>query len=251
MKTNKIYTPKIYAHRGASNAAPENTMAAFELAKDMGADGIELDVVLTKDSEIVVIHDDSIDRTSNGKGVVEDMYYSDLKKLDFGSWKNEQFKGEPIPLLNDVCKLVKDSNILLNIEIKPTVKSDEIEDKIISMIKSYDIVNQIIISSFNHYCLRSIKKKFSDVETGILYQSGIIKAARYARHTVKADGIHPHKYAVLKETVKCAAMNNMKIRPWTVDSPDLFKKMAKVKYISGVITNKPDVMLKALDEINQ
>ncbi|MBN2880195.1 MAG: glycerophosphodiester phosphodiesterase [Clostridia bacterium] len=249
MKTKKIHKPLIYAHRGASADAPENTMASFELAAQYEADGIELDVILTKDGEVVVIHDDDVDRTSNGKGTVEQMYYSDIKALDFGSWKGSEFKGEKIPLLTDVCRLVKDKNMLLNIEIKPTVRSSEIEDKVISICKSMDLVDQVVISSFNHYCMRSIKKKFSKLETAILYQSGIMKAGRYARHTVKADGIHPHKYAVVAECVKSAALNGIKIRPWTVDSPAIFQKMAGIKYITGVITNRPDIMRKALNEI--
>lgn len=243
-----MYRPKIYAHRGASVDAPENTMAAFELAAQMGTDGFELDVVLTKDSQVVVIHDDAVDRTSNGSGIVEQMYYSDLKQLDFGSWKAPEFKGEPIPLLNDVCKMVKDKNLLLNIEIKPTRKSNEIEEKVISMCKSFDIVENVVISSFNHYCLRDIKKQCREIETAILYQSGIIKASRYARSVVKADGIHPHKHAITKECVKNAAFNRMKIRPWTVDGAGLAQKLAEVKYISGLITNRPDVIKKALDE---
>lgn len=251
MKTNKIYSPLIYAHRGASNDAPENTMPSFELAYQYGADGLELDVQLTKDGEVVVIHDDEVDRTSNGSGLVEKMYYKDLKKLDFGSWKDEKFKGVQIPKLIDVCQLVKDKNMLLNIEIKPTLRSSEIEQKVIEICKSYDIVKQVVISSFNHYCLRNIKKQFSELETAILYQSGMIKAARYAKYTVKADGIHPHKYAIVAEAVKSAALNGIKIRPWTVDSPEIFRRLARVKYITGVITNRPDVMRKTLNEITK
>ena len=243
-----MHQPKIYAHRGASFDAPENTMAAFELAAQMGTDGFELDVILTKDGELVVIHDDAIERTSNGSGIVEEMYYSDLKQLDFGSWKAPEFKGESIPLLSDVCKLIKDKNLLLNIEIKPTKKSKEIEEKVISTCKSFGIVENVVVSSFNHYCLRSIKKQCKKIETAILYKSGIIKASSYARRVVKADGIHPHKYAITKECIKNAAINRIKIRPWTVDEVDFLKKIADIKYISGIITNRPDLMRKTLDE---
>ena len=251
MRTKKIYKPLIYAHRGASDIAPENTMAAFELADDIGADGLELDVQLTKDGHVVVIHDDEIDRTSDGKGIVEEMFFADLKKLDFGSWKDVKYKGESIPLLTDVCKFVKDNSLLLNIEIKPTLRSNEIEDKVIDICKSFNLVDQIVISSFNHYCLRNIKKKCSEIETAILYQSGIIKAGRYAKYTVKADGIHPHKYAITAEFIKSAALNGMKIRPWTVDEPELFKKLMHVKYITGIITNKPNIMRNTLNEAFQ
>ena len=250
MKTKKHFAPLIYSHRGASKYAPENTMWAFNLAKDIGADGIELDVQLTKDSQVVVIHDDKVDRTSNGMGVVEQMYYSDLKQLDFGSWKHSKFKGEPIPLLSDVCKLAKDRNLLLNIEIKPTLRASEIGEKIISIVKSSDLVDSVVVSSFDHYCIKNIKMQCNKIETAIIYKSGIIKASRYAKHTVKADGIRPYKYAVVAECIKNAALNGMKIRPWIVDSPELFKKLARIKYITGVITDYPDVLRKTLDEIS-
>ena len=249
--TKKTYNTLIYAHRGASNAAPENTMASFELAHQMKADGLELDVQLTADGHVVVIHDDEVDRTSNGSGIVEKLNYSDIKKLDFGSWKSNDFKGEKIPDLTDVCKFIKDKNMLLNIEIKPTLRSAEIEAKVIDICKSYDIVEQVVVSSFNHYCLRSIKKQFKQIETAILYQSGIINAGSYANHTVKADGIHPHQYAIVAECVKSAVKNGMKIRPWTVDDAEIFKRIAGIKYITGVITNKPDVMRKVLSEMNE
>ncbi|MEX1377383.1 MAG: glycerophosphodiester phosphodiesterase [Eubacteriales bacterium] len=249
--TKRIYNTLIYAHRGASYAAPENTMAAFELAYQMKADGLELDVQLTADGHVVVIHDDEVDRTSNGTGIVERLNYSDIKAMDFGSWKSNEFKGEKIPDLVDVCKLIKDKNMLLNIEIKPTVRSSEIEAKVIDICKSFDIVEQVVISSFDHYCLRRIKKQFKQIETAILYQSGIINAGAYAKRTVKADGIHPHQYAIVAECVKSAVKNGMKIRPWTVDDVEIFKRIAKVKYITGVITNKPDVMRNTLDNMNK
>ena len=247
----KIHKPLIYAHRGASKDAPENTMAAFELAHQMGADGFELDVQITKDGKLVVLHDDKIDRTSNGTGVIEQLHYDDLKKLDFGSWKDSKFAGEHIPLLDEVCKYAKDNNLLLNIEIKPMMDSSETEQKVIELCRQYDLFDQVVTSSFSHYTMRSIKKRCRNIETAILYQSGLLKAARYAKFTAKADGIHPHKYAVIPECVKNAALHGIKIRPWTVDNVKLFKKLAANKYITGVITNTPDVLRKALDEMNK
>jgi hypothetical protein len=110
--------PLIIAHRGASAYAPENTLAAFKKAIDLGADGIELDVHLSKDGEVVVIHDRTIDRTSNGKGQVAEMSLKELKALDFGSWFSDEYQKESIPLLREVLELLKDWNGLLNIELK-------------------------------------------------------------------------------------------------------------------------------------
>lgn len=246
-----IIKTQIFAHRGASDKAPENTMAAFERARDVKAHGLELDVQMTKDGKLVVIHDESIDRTSNAKGLVENYTYDELRKFDFGSWKDKTFANESIPLLTDVINIIKDNNMLLNIEIKPALKSDEIEDKVIEICKSTDIIDQVIVSSFNHYCLHSIKKKCKAIETGILYQSGLMNVGAYAKHQVHADGIHPHKYAIVQECIKSAVKHGLKIRPWTIDNEKLFKKLAKVKYITSVITNRPEAIRKVLDDLNK
>lgn len=247
-RERKLYSPLIYAHRGASKIAPENTLPSFELAADMKADGIELDIQITKDGHLVVIHDDKIDRTSNGTGLVCEHNLCDLKKLDFGSWKSAEYAKETIPLLSDVIKLAKKRDLLLDIEIKPSLRSIEVEEKVITICKSLDIVDRVVVSSFNHYCLRNIKKECKAIETAILYQSGIINAGAYARRTVKANGIHPHKYAIVAECIKSAVKNGMKIRPWMIESEDIFIKLAQIKYITAVVTNKPDVMRKILDE---
>ena len=108
---------KIFAHRGASAYAPENTLAAFDLTQRLGADGIELDVQLTKDGEVVVIHDETIDRTGTGKGNVRDHTLAELKKLSFHN-RMEQYRGEQIPTLREVLDLVKNGDMEVNIELK-------------------------------------------------------------------------------------------------------------------------------------
>lgn len=239
----------IYAHRGASDVAPENTMAAFKMAKEVVADGIELDVHLTQDGQVVVAHDDTIDRTSNGKGHIGNFTLEELREFDFGSWKDKSFAGERIPLLNDVVKFIKENDMLLNIEIKPLLEFDEIVEKVVAICEAYDVVDRVVISSFDHYCLLKVKKVNKKMETAILYQSGIVDVGKYATKHVKADGIHPHKYAMIKQTVVSAVKHGLKIRPWTVDDVDLFKKFAGIKYITGVVTNCPEKMRKALDEV--
>src|SRR5690625_6609337 len=118
--------PLIIAHRGASGNAPENTLAAFQLAVEEGADGIELDVHLSKDGELVVIHDDTLDRTTNGTGRVQDKDLDELKTYDAGSWFDSKFASERIPLLQEVIDILPD-DVFLNVEIKnsPTVRSEE------------------------------------------------------------------------------------------------------------------------------
>ncbi len=122
---------KILAHRGASAYAPENTMAAFKKAIEMNADGIELDVHLSKDGYIVIIHDERVDRTTDGKGEVKDFSLDELKKLDAGSWFSDEYKGEKIPTLEELLSLIKNTEIYLNIEIKAGYRVyPDIEEKL-------------------------------------------------------------------------------------------------------------------------
>src|SRR5690606_20002442 len=152
-------TPLIIAHRGASDQAPETTMAAFRRALDIGADGIELDVHMSADGRLVVIHDETVDRTSNGKGLVKDKTLAELKELDFGSWFSEGFRGEKIPELEDVLELLSDRDVLLNIEIKNgPVFYPGIETAVADALQKYGMTDRTIISSFNHYTLVEIRR---------------------------------------------------------------------------------------------
>src|SRR5690554_7959632 len=130
----------VLAHRGYSGKAPENTMAAFELAVKSGADGLELDVHITKDGEVVVIHDDTVDRTTDGTGRVEDYTYEELLKFDAGSWFGEEFKGERLPTLADVCEIVKGTDLIFNVELKAGVNFQALTEKVSDLINKYDLV---------------------------------------------------------------------------------------------------------------
>lgn len=151
--------PKVIAHRGASAYAPENTMTAFEKAIELGAQGLELDVQLSSDGKLVVIHDEKLDRTSNAKGWVKDKTLDELKSLDFGSWFSKAFAGEKIPLLDEVMELISAWDGILNIEIKSgVVIYPDIEQKVAAAISKFNMHDRIIVSSFNHYSLVNLRK---------------------------------------------------------------------------------------------
>lgn len=150
--------PIIYGHRGASQYAPENTLASYNRAIEMGADGIEIDVHKSKDGHLIVCHDERVDRTTNGQGYIKDLILKEIKSLDAGSWFSKEFSGEKIPLLEEVLEFVKDKDILLNIELKNgPIFYDGIEDELIRLVRVFNLVENTIISSFNHYSL-SISK---------------------------------------------------------------------------------------------
>ena len=149
---------KVWAHRGASGYAPENTLDAFRKAVEMGADGIELDVQMTKDGELVVIHDETIDRVSNGKGWVKDYTYEELKKFNFNKTHLEYTKEE-IPTLEQVYLLIKPTNLTINVEIKTgIVFYPGIEERVLELTERLGMKERVIYSSFNHYTIRKIKE---------------------------------------------------------------------------------------------
>ena len=233
----------IQAHRGASAYRPENTLEAFSLAVEQGADGIELDVHLTKDGEIVVAHDAHLERVSNGTGYINDHTLDELKALNF----NKLFPGSSarrIPLLSEVFSLVKPSVLTMNIELKTTERLyPELPEKLNRLAEEYAMNERIIYSSFNHYSLRQIKEIDPRAKIGLLYELGMVDPWVYANY-VGADAIHPHYHviAALPETVGRCHENGVMVNVWTVDESDAVKLMLKCG-VDGIITNKPDAAI--------
>jgi len=212
----------------------------------MAADGIELDVHLSKDGHLVVIHDEKVDRTSNGKGFVKDLTLAQLKELDFGSWFAPEFAGTTIPTLEEVMELIKDWKGLLNIEIKSgPVLYPGIEEKAIAVVKQYNYDKQVIFSSFNHYSLRDIKAIDPGLKIGLLYMAGLVEPWRYALQ-LKAEALHPSFYNIIPEMVEGCKKHGIALNPYTVDEEPLIAMMLKAG-VDGIITNKPDIAIHVRD----
>lgn len=234
---------KILAHRGASGYYPENTMLAFSKAIEMGADGIELDVHLTKDNKVVVCHDETIDRTSNGKGKIADYTYQELKQFDFGS-------GQTIPLLRDVFELIAENDLIINIEIKAgTVFYLDFEEHILNLIDEYKMEERVIISSFNHYCLLKIKQLNKKIKIGLLYASGLVDPWKYAK-SINADAIHPIYYnALIPNLVRDNIKAGIDVNFYTVNSKNDIQ-MVLLTEPTSIITNYPDKAIAIRDGID-
>ena len=252
----------VLGHRGASGYAPENTMPAFQMALDQGADGIELDVQLTKDGEIVVIHDETIDRTSNGTGWVKDYTLAELKEFNYNyqnrtnPWNpGEQQLGDviypeyekaEIPTMREVFELFAPTDKIINIEIKTGIVFYPIEEKILAMTKEYNMLDRVIFSSFNHYTIKKIKELEPNAEVGFLYEDGTIDMPEYAvKHGV--EGLHPGlwnmQYPGFIE--KCYA-NGINLNVWTVNTMEHLA-LCKQAHVHSVITNYPDLALKVME----
>ncbi len=236
---------KIWAHRGASGYAPENTLEAFELALKQGADGIELDVHLSKDGELIVAHDEKINRVSNGTGYIKDMTLSELKTYRFNQLHPEYQKAK-VPTLQEVFDLIKFTRLTVNIELKTNLFTYEgIEQKLLDAVCLAGMEQRVIYSSFNHYSLLNLRKLNPDVKIGLLYSDGWIDTPAYA-HQIGANALHPYFQAT---KVPCFMEDckkyQLEVNTWTVNKPQDMKDMIEKK-VNAIITNYPDKAFELL-----
>lgn len=226
---------QIFAHRGYSALYPENTIKAFLEAEKAGADGIELDVQLTKDGEIVVIHDETVNRTTDGTGFVKDFLYKDLIKLNANHKKG---KKEAIPSLIEVFEWLKTNKLLCNIELKNGfIPYEGMEEKVIALIHRYGLSNRIIISSFNHYSIVYSYRLAPEIETAPLFIEGIYMPWIYAQ-SIRAKGIHPQHSAISDQVIMNTMENGISVRPYTVNKDEDFIRLYKIN-CTAIITDNP------------
>ena len=231
---------KIWAHRGASGYAPENTMEAFSEAVRRKADGIELDVQLTKDGEIVVIHDEKLERVSNGTGWVKDYTLKELRKLNFNKTFPEQGSAR-IPTLKEVYELMKKEDMLVNVELKTSIVFYVgLVDKVLDLAARMGMEEKVLYSYFNHYTLLEIKKKNPGTRTGMLFEDGIVDAPAYGKR-LGVDALHPI-YAHLQHPgfLEQCREEKLPLHVWTVNTKERFRQMEKAG-VDVVITNFPDI----------
>lgn len=239
---------QVIAHRGASAISPENTMIAFKRAIEMGVDAIETDVQMTKDGHLVLIHDEQIDRTTNGSGWVKDFTLEQIKRLDAGSWFSSSYGRETIPTLDEFFRLIYPTSLWVNIEIKMGfVFYPGIEEKLIQKIKEYQMENRVIVSSFNHYSIVLIKEIAPEIETAVLFMEGLYEPWNYARH-LGSNFLHPYKEVVYTYFMEGAHQAGMKVQPFTVDDKEEMMSMIKMG-VDGIMTNVPDKLLLLLREL--
>lgn len=241
---------KVFAHRGASGYAPENTLEAFALAGEQGAQGIELDVQLTKDGEVVVIHDETIDRVSTGKGAVRDYTLEELRRFSFHNHKKE-YEGVQIPTLREVLEQVKPGGMEVNIELKTGIYwYPGLEEKTVELVKAAGMENRVIYSSFNHYSVQKILELDAEAETAYLYSDVLLNVENYAKNT-GVCGLHPAVYHLkMADFLESYQRSGLKVRVWTVNDEADMRQFIE-KDLEAVITNYPDRALRVRDEVNQ
>ena len=217
---------KNFAHRGFSGKYPENTLLAFSKAIEEGVDGIENDVHLTKDGVLVVMHDELVDRTTNGKGYIKDKTYEELAQLD-ASYIFKEYGPQKVPTLREYLDLVKDTDI---------------EQKVYDMLREFDMVDRIIISSFNHYSVLRMKAIDPAIKCGMLEESWLINAGAYVAST-GVECFHPFFKNMTPENVAEVKSHGLEINTWTVNEEEDIREMFRVG-VDSVIGNYPDLVNK-------
>jgi glycerophosphoryl diester phosphodiesterase len=235
------------AHRGAAGEAPENTLMAFETALKQNCDGIELDIQLSMDGEIMVCHDSTLDRTTNGSGRIIDLHSNQIRIFDAGSRYGKRFAGQRVPFLGEVLEMVPE-HIMINIEIKMIPEYEhQIEPKLVQLLVAKQRFSNVVISSFDHECLVRIMMIAPFAKIGLLYSQKLINPAAYAESLgVPVFSLHPHYKSIREEDIKKAVSKGIAVYPWTVDRVSTMKRLID-KGVSGIITNYP----RRMDSIHQ
>lgn len=238
---------KVWAHRGASAYAPENTLEAFEMAIKQEADGIELDVQLTKDKKLVVIHDETIDRTCDGSGYVKEFTLEELKQFHCNKLFPE-YNDAVIPELWEILMLLKPTSLTVNIELKTGIfRYKGIEEKVLNEVKTAGMEDRVIYSSFHHPSIVKIKKLNHDAVTGLLYSDGWINVTGYAR-LIGADALHPPVYQFRNnKLIKDSRKRKLPLHVWTVNDESMMEYLAE-QQVAAIITNNPDIARKIVDK---
>lgn len=243
--------PLLLAHRGFSGKYPENSPLSFrKIVEETEADGIESDVHVTKDGELVIFHDPTVDRTSNGSGYIKDMTYEELLALDIGGWKSPEFAGEHIWTLAQLLDFCRETRLLLNIELKNyEVFYPELEERVIAGIRAARMEERVFVSSFNHISMQRFKALCPEIETGLLYDKPMLDMESYIRRS-SADNIHP-RYMLLQyqpELVDLFHSRGMKINTWSVDDEADMRDMLS-RGVDCVISNHPDLLCRVVKDM--
>ena len=231
--------PFVIAHRGASADAPENTIAAFELALEQGADGIELDVHLSADEHPVVIHDFTLERTTDGAGPVSEHTVRELKRLDAGGWRDRRFRGQRVQTLQEVLERFRD-RARFWVELKGgSALYPGIEDRVVSLLEIYDVVDRALVQSFDREAIARIRATSPEIRVGALVAQVPLDVAllRPGAASAICPGAHLLTESVLAEIREA----DLECYVWTVNEPAQMDRLVGWG-VSGIITDRPGVL---------
>ena len=232
--------PLVVGHRGASAHAPENTLVAFRLAHEQGADAIELDAKRCASGEVVIMHDPTLERTTNGKGRINEWSLTRLRTLDAGH-------GERIPTLDEVFEEVG-RYVLVNVEVTNyTTHGDGLEEAVVKVVRQHELEQRVLFSSFNPLSLRKLAALAPDVPRAILYSPRMPLHLRnvWLAPLVRHEFRHPEYSMVTPELVQRLSARKVRVNAWTVNTPEAVKRMASCG-VHGIIGDSPSAIRNAL-----
>jgi glycerophosphoryl diester phosphodiesterase len=241
----------VIAHRGSSAHAPENTLASFRLAAEQGADAVELDAKLSSDKEVVVIHDQTVDRTTGASGRIGDLSLAQLKSLDAGSFFAPQFGGETLPTLAEVFEAVG-RRVLINVELTNYASpSDDLVARVCALVKDFHLEERILFSSFHPGNLSLARRILPEVPCAILAMPGLKGwlARSFWLEGISPDAVNPYLRDVTAAYLRRQAQKSRKTNVWTVNEPAELTRLAR-EGASGLITDDPPAALLVLKSLN-
>lgn len=244
--------PTIFAHRGSKAHAPENTLAAFKLAVSQGAPAIELDAKLTSDGEIVVFHDQTLNRTTNGSGAVGNTPLAALKELDAGAHFSQAFKGEKIPTLAEVFETVGHL-LFINVELTNyATPRDVLPEKAAALVAKFGLQQRVMFSSFNHIALQRAHQQLPGVPLGLLALPGMVGAAARSwvgRRWVDYQAIHPEVRDASPRLIHSAHRRGRRVHVWTVNQRAVMLRLFQAG-VDGIFTDDPPLAFSVLSELD-
>jgi glycerophosphoryl diester phosphodiesterase len=235
----------VFGHRGAKAYAPMNTFPSFELALAQGADGIELDVRLTRDGAMVIMHDDSVDATTDGAGHVRDLTLAEIQSLDAGAWFGEAFRGTRVPTLDEVFETIG-KRTRINVEIKAeSIRGEGIEAKVAEAIRRHGLERSTIISSFNPITLRRFRHAMPEVPIGFLYAEDMPPFIPHLMIGLPHEAKNPHHTMIDADFMKRTKAAGYHVNTWTVNDAARAVQLRDLG-VDCIITDAPDVILASV-----
>ncbi len=238
----KTGRPLVIGHRGAMGYRPENTMPSFEHALALGADCVEFDVHLTRDGVPVVIHDDTVERTTNGQGLVRDHTLSELQRLEAGTWFGPEYAGARIPTLDEVLEWARLSGMVVDVEIKNApIYYAGIEEAVVAALRRAGMGDQAVVSSFDHHAVKRVGELDPDLVLGVLYGARPADAGLCLAQLVGAQVLLPHEAYARAADIQAAHAAGLTVVPWTTSDPERICELIAAG-VDGVCSNHPDVV---------
>lgn len=237
---------KNFAHRGFKGKYPENTMLAFEKAVEAGAQGIEFDVQMSSDGHVVIIHDERLERTTDGSGFVGQHSLEELKELNASNQEKEEFGFNAILTLREYFEYVKDKDIISNVELKNSIINyPGMEEKVLELVEEFKLRDKVILSSFNHLSMVKVKELDENIKCGILAASWLVNPGHYCK-SLGMEAYHPAAYSLDEETMEELREHGIEVNAWMGQIDFSLERLIELK-VDAIISDHTDKLHELLD----